>query len=194
MTCRGVGTFKYLCGHQLSSFTPAVSKPQNPFPFEKFCQGEDDSLINHILSVSPLDNTRKCVHGLLLHQAAVVIHSTSTGTGRPVKPGLTLEMWRRAPFPWKSFSRSVSPIVFPQLKVCPALPQEACPPFTSRSRCLWWGQPCKAWMSKCVFRTHRGISWRPGSPGSGNTPFPPNPAPGGGRAPDEFLTVVGLFV
>ncbi|XP_053939329.1 uncharacterized protein LOC128853977 [Cuculus canorus] len=89
VTCSGVLTFKCFCGYQLSSFTLAVSKPQTPFPFEKVCQGEDDSLITHILSVSPLDNTRKCVHGLLLHQAAVVIHSTSAGTGIAEKPWLT---------------------------------------------------------------------------------------------------------
>lgn len=132
MTCRGVRTFKCFCGYQLSSFTLAVSKPQSPFPFEKVCQGKHDSLINHILSVSPLDNTRKCVHGLLLHQAAVVIHSTSTSTGRAEKLGLTAEMWRRTSFPYESFSRGVSPIIFPQMKVCPVLPQETCPPFTSQ--------------------------------------------------------------
>jgi len=105
VTCRGVLTFKCFCGYQLSSFSLAVSRPQNPFTFEKVCQGEDDCLINHILSVSPSDNTKKCVHGLLLHQAAVVIHSTSAGTGRAEKPSPTAEMWRRAPFPRVFFTR-----------------------------------------------------------------------------------------
>lgn len=45
----------------------ASQSSSSQFPLEKVCQGEDDSLINYILSASPLDNKRKCVHSLLLH-------------------------------------------------------------------------------------------------------------------------------
>lgn len=139
-------------GYQPSSFTLAVSKPQNLFPSEKICQGEDGSLINHILSVSPLDNTRKCVHGLLLHQAAAVVHSTSTSAGRAEKPRLTAEMGRRPWFPYESFPRGISPTIFPQMEICPVVPQEACPPFSFQSRrCLCWSQVLKVCVVKGVF-------------------------------------------
>lgn len=69
----------------------ASQSSSSQFPLEKVCQGEDDSLINYILSVSPLDNKRKCVHSLLLHRA-VVSHSLSAGTGAAEKPEQRAEM------------------------------------------------------------------------------------------------------
>lgn len=125
---------------------------------------------------------------------AVVSHSLSAGTGAAEKPEQRAEMWRWVSFPHKAFSYGISPTLLSQLKVCPALPQEVCPPLVSQSwKCWHLGQLLKGvwWSAYFLSSMAAATSCRDylaASLWSSNTHFSLTPTSGG------ILAAVGLCV